>query len=149
MARISLDDVKAWVESSKLNPQALDQDHLDQLETEILARLGSVYNTSTWVDKASTPRLVQVIIAKAYTGWLYDKSYSENQVVSNNYARLIKNNAEMLIQGILDGTIEIPGVIAASPVAPSFYPTDASSAQQPTFDDPSLGPANFSLGKTF
>ena len=111
MARISIDDVKAWVEDSKLDPQALDLDHLDQIETEIFARINSVYNTTGWVDRTSTPRLIQVIIAKYYTGWLYDKFYSENQSDPNQYAQLVKQNAENLILGILDGTIEIPVVL--------------------------------------
>ncbi|SRR6266487_3629 len=149
MARISVDDVKAWVESTKLNPQALDLDQLSQIEEEIFARINSIYDVSGWIDRASTPRLIQVIIAKSYTGWLYDKFYSENQSDSNHYASLIKMNAETLILGILDGTIEIPGVIASNPASASFYPNDASSALIPTDQDMSLGPAKFSLGKVF
>jgi hypothetical protein len=149
MPRIAVDDVRAWVESSKLNVQAVDNNHCTQIEEEILARIGGVYDTSTWVDQGSTPRLIRVIIAKMYVGWLYDKLYSENQSVSNRYARLIKDNAETLIEGVIDGTIEIPGVTALSSQAATFYPNDASSALTPTADDPSLGPAKFSLGKTF
>ncbi|SRR5712691_2817715 len=149
MPRISIDDVKAWVEDSKLRPQALDLDHLSQLEEEILARIGGIYDTTVWLDKSTTPRLIQVIIAKTYTSWLYNKFYSENQGISNSYARMILNNAETLIAGILDGTIEVPGVVPSNPVGASFYPNDLSSVMTPTFDDPSLGPAKFSLGKVF
>lgn len=149
MARISIDDVQAWVENSKIVPPSLDLDHVDQIETEILARLGGVFDTSLWVDKATTPRLIQVIIAKTYTGWLYDKMYSENQSQPNIYSRMIKQNAEMLIDGILDGTIEIPGTPATTEQGPTFYPNDISSAQEPTFEDPSLGPAKFSMGRIF
>ena len=163
MARISVDDVKAWVESTKLDPQALDLDHLDQIESEIFARINSVYSVATWIDKASTPRLIQVIIAKTYTGWLYDKYYSENQSAPNQYSQLIKQNAEMLIQGILDGTIEIPGLPPDNPSSATFYPNDASSSIAPDnggYDtssglltpipgDTSTGPAKFSMGKRF
>lgn len=149
MSRISIDDVQAWVENSKLLPAAIDGDHLDHIETEVLARLSSVFDTSVWVDKATTPRLIQVIIAKMYAGWLYDKMYSENQSQPNIYSRLVKQNAEMLIDGILDGTIEIPGSPATNEQGPTFYPNDASSAMEPTFEDSSLGPAKFSLGRIF
>jgi|ERR1041384_2921449 len=148
MARVSLEDVQAWVEPTKLKPSSLDLDHLSQIEEEVLARIASAYDTSTWVDKSTTPRLIQVIIAKVYTGWLYDKFYSENQNYPNNYARMVRSNAENLIQGILNGTIEIPGVTTTISSA-VFYPNDASSALAPTTDDPSLGPAKFSLGKVF
>lgn len=149
MPRIKADDVRAWVESSKLNPQALDLVFLDQLEEEVLARVGSVYDTSTWVNDTNTPKLIKVIIAKTYSGWLYDKYYSENQSEPNNYSQMLKANAEMLIAGLVDGTIELPGVVPAAPQSASFYPNDASSAQEPTLEDPSLGPAKFSLGRVF
>lgn len=149
MSRISIDDVTAWVEDTKLHPAAIDGDHLDHIETEIFARINGVYDTSLWIDKATTPRLIQVIIAKTYAGWLYDKMYSENQSQPNIYSRLLKQNAEMLIDGILDGTIEIPGVPATTSQGPTFYPNDVSSAMTPTFEDPSLGPAKFSMGRLF
>lgn len=149
MPRITADDVRAWVESSKLNIQALDQDFLNQIETEVLARLSVVYDTSQWTDETNTPDLVKVIIAKTYTGWLYGKYYSENQSEPNEYAELVKANAEMLITGLVDGTIELPGVTPATPQGASFYPNDQSSAMEPTFEDPSLGPARFSLGRFF
>lgn len=162
MARISIYDVKAWVESTKLDPQALDLDHLSQIEEEILARLGTVYDTSTWVDKTTTPKLVQVIIAKTYTGWLYDKYYSENQNVPSEYAQLVKQNAETLIQGLVEQTITIPNTPTDSDHGAVFYPNDYSSSISPDtgFTDPSIapaiipgdtstGPAKFSMGRVF
>lgn len=149
MTRIDVDDVKAWVETTKLDPQDLNLIHLDQLETEVLARIGTVYNTSGWVDKPSTPRLIQVIIAKMYACWLYRKAYSENQSEGNAYAEMLAANAEMLIAGLIDGTIELPEVPGDSSQVASFYPTDYSSSLMPTREDPSLGPAKFSLGKVF
>lgn len=148
MPRILIDDVKAWVESTKLNPTSLDANLLGQLEEEILSRIGSAYDTSGWTDNTNTPNLVKVIISKSYAGWLYDKFYSENQSEPNEYAQMLKANAEMLIMGIIDRTIEIPNIPSGSPEA-SFYPNDASSALEPTLDDPSLGPAKFSLGRVF
>lgn len=149
MARVTISDVKGWVETTKLNPVALDPDLTPQLEEEVLSRIGTVYDTSTWTNETNTPNLVKVIIAKTYAGWLYDKYYSENQSEPNNYAQMLKANAEMLIAGLIDGTIELPNVTPATPQSASFYPNDASSAQEPTLDDPSLGPAKFSLGRVF
>lgn len=148
MPRINVDDVRAWVESTKLDPQALDLFLLQQLEEEVLAKLAIVYDTSGWTNEGNTPKLVKVIIAKTYAGWFYDKLYSENQSEPNEYAQMLKDNAKMLIMGIVDRTVEIPGATTSSAEA-SFYPNDASSALEPTFDDPSLGPAKFSLGRVF
>lgn len=150
MARITVDDVRGWVESSKLNITALDLNFLPQIETEVLARLGTVYDTVGWVDSTSTPSLVKVIITKMYAGWLYDKYYSENQAERNEYAQMLKDNAELLMTGLLDGTIEIPGTPATTNQGPSFYPNDISSARTPGEDgDWSLGPAKFSMGQIF
>lgn len=149
MTVITVEDVRGWVETTKLNIETLDLNFLPQLETELFARLGTVYSTTGWVDPASTPLLVRVIVAKYYAAWTYDRYYSENQSQSNEYADKIRMNADMLMGGLIDGTIELPGVTPVSVPNPAFYPNDASSAMEPTVDDPSLGPARFSLGKLF
>jgi len=147
--RITAAEAQGWGERTKLNLSTLDTDLCVQIEEEVLSRLGTVYDTSTWVDPTTTPRLVRVIIAKLYVAWFYDRQYSENQDQGNDYAALLRNNAEMLMTGLLDGTIEIPNTPADNPQQAAFYPNDASSAMEPTAEDPSLGPAKFSMGKMF
>lgn len=149
MALITPKEAQAWGEKTKLDFSTLDIDLLETLETEVLARVGLAYTTTTWVDPTTTPRLIRVIIAKMYVSWFYDRQYSENQDNGNDYAKLIRDNAEMLISGLVDGTIELPGVIATTTQTPTFYPNDASSALEATTDDPSLGPAKFSMGMRF
>lgn len=149
MARITLQYAQGWAEPTKLTLSALDVALLEQIEAEILARLSVGYVTTTWITPATTPILIQVIIAKTYVSWIYDRQYSENQEEGNDYAALLRQNAEMLISGLIDGIIDIPGIPSTGSGTPGFYPNDASSAMEPTFDDPSLGPAKFSMGKVF
>jgi hypothetical protein len=139
---------QGWAERTKLTIAALDQDLLGSIQDEVLGRLGSIADVTTWITPTTTPTIVQVIISKMYMAWQYDRQYSEDIEGGNNYADRLKMNAEMLMIGLLDGTIGLPGLpdIAGSPV---FYPTDASSAQAPTDLDPSLGPAAFSMGMRF
>jgi len=148
MSRITAREAQAWVEGTKLTISTLDTDLLELLEEEVIQQLASITDTSIWIDSTSTPRLVRVIISKMYVAWLYDRAYSEDIEQGNNYADRLKDNAQMLMTGLLAGTIELPGVpdISGSPV---FYPTDASSGMEPTSDDPSLGPAAFSMGMRF
>lgn len=148
-AHITKEEAQAWAEGTKLTISALDTELELHMATEVIVRLDSVADTSTWVDSTSTPKIVRTIISKLYVAWLYDRQYSEDIADGSAYADRLKANAEMLIMGILDGTIDIPGVIATGSGTPGFYPTDASSALTPTFDDPSLGPAAFSMGKMF
>lgn len=153
MARITLVEAQAWVEATKFTISSISTspnvDLLAEIEEEIIARVNSAYDTSTWVDETSTPKIVRVAIAKKFVAWAYRRAYSESLPDSDAaYSTLLDVNAEIIIQGIVDGSIEIPGI----PVVigePAFYPTDASSAQEPTVADPSLGPSKFSMGQVF
>lgn len=150
MSRITAAEAQGWAESTKLVLSSLDTALCDQIETEVITRLSSAYTTTGWTNDTTTPSIVKVAIAKMYVAWFYDRQYSENQEEGNDYAALLRANAEMIISGLIDGTIDIPGVPpVGSGAGPSFYPNDASSAQLPTHEDPSLGPAYFSMGKTF
>jgi hypothetical protein len=148
VSRITVKEAQAWAEGTKLIVTALDVDLLDHMEAEVITQLSSAFDTVTWVDEVTTPKLVRTIISKMYVSWVYNRQYSEDVDQGNNYAALLLLNATNLITGLLAGTIELPDTpdVAGSPV---FYPTDASSAQLPTRDDPSLGPAAFSMGMTF
>lgn len=153
MARITLLEAQAWAEATKFTIVSISTspnvDLLAEIEEEVIARVSSAYDTSTWVDATTTPRLVRVAIAKKFVCWAYRRQYSESIPDGDaSYATLLDQNAELVIQGIVDGSIEIPGVTVVIGL-PAFYPTDVSSAQQPTTDDPSLGPNKFSMGVTF
>jgi len=148
MPRISVAEAQAWAERTKLTIAALDLDLEANLAEEVVVRLGSAFDTSTWVSETTTPKLVRVIISKLYVAWEYDRQYSEDIEAGSNYASRLKDNAEMLMTGLIAGTIELPGLPDVSG-SPTFYPTDASSSMVPTFDDPSLGPAAFSMGMRF
>lgn len=152
MARVTVSEIQAWLEPTKLTLgplSATDQELLLHLEEEVLVRLTSVYTVTTWTDETNTPKIVRTIISKKFASWVVDKKYSENQEEGNDYAARLDANAEMLLTGLTENIIEIPGETASNPNTPSFYPTDASSAMEPTRDDPSLGPARFSMGKVF
>lgn len=149
MARVTLNEVKAWVEPTKLLITTLDTELLSHMEEEVLIQLSSVYDVGNWTNNTNTPKIVRTIISKIYSSFYIDKAYSENQDEGNDYAKRLQENANMLIAGLIDGTFEIPGIIPASPSNASFYPTDYSSSQTPTSDDLSLGGPYFSLGKSF
>lgn len=151
MARISQSEAQGWAELTKLTLPSLALDALlPQIETEVIARLNSIYDTSGWTNDTTTPAIVRVVIAKMYVAYYIDRQYSENQDETNDYATLLRTNADMLMEGLIDGTIDIPNETpVGAGIGPSFYPNDASSAQEPTLDDPSLGPAKFSMGKIF
>lgn len=153
MARITLLEAQAWVEATKFTiadiTSSPNVDLLLEIEEEVIARVSSAYDTSGWTDATNTPKLVRVAIAKKFVAWAYRRAYSESiGEVDANYSLLLDVNAETIIQGIVDGSIEIPNitVVVGEPI---FYPNDASSSLDPTTDDPSLGPSKFSMGQVF
>jgi hypothetical protein len=153
VARITFPEAQAWAEPTKLSMTDLDTDLLNQVEAQVLGRIGYAYpvDVLSWVDVASTPALVRNVIAMLYMSWYYDRQYSEDEGNLSDYARRLAAMAEMIIQGIIAGTIdlpEVPGTIGASG-GPGFYPTDASTASEPTAADMSLGPEAFSMGTRF
>lgn len=149
MARVTLPEVQGWLDPAKLTLGSLDTELDANLEEEIIDRLSVAYDTSVWTNSSNTPKLVKTIISKTYASWIIDRFYSEDQEEGNDYAARLNANAEMLITSLINGTITIPGTDPAFSRGPSYYPNDASSAQTPTSDDPSLGGPYFSLGRSF
>lgn len=148
MARITLNEARAWAEATKFVISTLDAELLAHVEEEVLARIGVAVDTTGWTSDSNTPKIVRTAISKFYVSLAYDRQYSEDISDGSAWAQRLMANAEMLISGIVDGTILIPGVetTAGDPI---FYPTDSSSAMSPTSEDPSLGPPAFSMGMVF
>lgn len=151
MPRIAAGDAQAWAEGTKLPIEQLDPALLSQVEVRVVARLTAAFpdDIATWASPETTPDIVKSVIAMLYVAWFYDRQYSEEQESLNDYAVLLRSQAEELITGILDGSIVIPGIVVPTLDGPAFYPDDASSSLCPTPYDRSLGDAKFSMGQVF
>lgn len=154
MARVTVEEVRALAERTKLTIQTMDTELLNHYEEEIIDRLSAQVDAATiatWLGPDTTPKLIRTIIARKYFAWFYFRQYSEDVGTSENtYAEKLDASAEMLLAGILDGSIPIPGSMLDLS-SPTFYPTDASSAMDPKDvpSDPSVGPASFSMTTTY
>jgi len=150
MARVTLAEIQGWLEPVKLTLPSIDAELLANLEEETLAKISTVYDVTGWTNSTNTPKLIRTIISKYYASWIMDRFYSENQDEGNDYAKRLCDNADSIVMSILNRTIIIPEVPSSSVSdAASYYPNDASSAQEPTIDNPSLGGPYFSLGRSF
>lgn len=149
MSRIVLVDAQAWAEGTKLTIDQFDPALLSQVEAQVLTTLDNSIDVSTWVDSTTTPDIVRSIIAMMYVSWLYDRTYSEDQDAGNDYAIMLRAQAQGLIAGINDSSVVIPGFPTENVGGPLFYPTDTSSALLPTTLNPELGPASFQMGRQF
>lgn len=148
MARITLEEAQAWAEETKLTLTALDADLLAQVETQVVGRLAAVTDdTESWVSTVTTPEMVRTVIAMFYVAWVYDRQYSEEQEQLNDYAVLLRAQGEALLQGMLDGSIDLPGVEPTG--QPAHFPTDESSLREPSPLAPADGPGSFFMGRVF
>ena len=144
-------EANAWADHVKLSVTSVDSELEAAQAVEVLSRIGTVYAVSGWTDPLTTPSLVRKIIAMKYVGWLFQRTYSEDAPISD-YGLLLIAQAENLIDGIIAGTLALPGsttVDGQITGSPAFYPNDASSALTPTSEDRSLGPNSFSMGQVW
>jgi hypothetical protein len=152
MARIEIGDARSWAEETKLNIRKLDLGLLQDVETQVMSRLTSAYPVSapTWVSSSTTPALVKNIISMLYVSWFYNRQYAEDESNTNDYARLLEARANEMIDSLVAGTLTLVEVVVeGGHRSGSSYPNDTSSSFWPTSDDPSLGPARFSMGQVF
>lgn len=147
MAHIEVTDAQAWAEESKLSISELDPELEDAVATGIIARLAGSFNTAPWIDNTNTPKLVRKIIAMAYVAWFISRAYSSDEG-RNDYSQRLLAMVNDLIEGLIAGSIIL---VDDDPInllngVAQFYPTDASSALEPTAEDRSLGGPVFTMG---
>lgn len=159
--RIDVSDAQAWAEQTKLPIDALFDNLEGQIETRILARLEAGFDVSTWVSPSTTPAIVKTIFAMYYVAAIYDRNFSEDRDDNTDpYAAQLRIDAGDLVEGILDGSVVIDGLLVASNHAdPVGFPTDGSSTpniyqgvrygSHREFGDASAQPPMFSVGMRF
>lgn len=155
MPHILVGEAQAWLNDNKLDLGAsftTDQTELeDQISTQVLSRLDSRFDVSTWTDNSNTPALVRTIIAMLFVAWYYDQVYSDDEE-ANAYAALLRQYAEANIEAILNGSqvlVEVDPDTTADLGLPAFFPNDLSSSQEPTTENPSDGGPSFLMGQVF
>jgi hypothetical protein len=136
---VTLSQVQAWLQINKYDLQVSDVDaEQEQLAADVvLSALTVRYDTDTWVDSSTTPGMVLRMIAMLTASYTLRKAISEDDGIAL-YADWLERRVQMLIDGIVSGAIDIPGV-DPDPNAPAsssigFFPTDA--ATQLWEDDP-------------
>lgn len=155
MAHIDVADAQSWLETTKLSISALDTDLEAEVVSKVLGRLAIVYDTSTWIDEDSTPALVKTAIAMLYSGWFYDRQYSESSD-TNQYALRLKADAMTILDGLVEGSLTLPDqppTTSDDRNRPAFFPTDFSSRQDPVEgardETASWGGPSFNIGKVW
>ena len=147
MSNIVMQEAQAWCEKTKLNlGTSLDDELEASITAQVIGQVAQVYETSSWVDPDTTPRLVRTVIAMLYVSWIYDRTYSEDADPSS-YGALLRSRAEALLASIISGGVTLPEITPSVDTGqPAFYPTDASTEDEASDDDASAGPEKFTMG---
>lgn len=123
---VTLPEVQQWLESTKMTLATVDTELAESARLMAFSDISSAYDTSTWVDSLTTPKLVRAVISMLVAAWEYQRAYSEED--GTNYGDKLEARAMLLMQGIAAGTTELeelPGV-GSSSGSPVFYPDDST-----------------------
>jgi hypothetical protein len=145
MAAVTLPEVQAWLETTKMQLDAFDPELEATARTMVFGKVGATYDTTGWTDETDTPKLVRSIIAMYVAAWTYNRQYSEEDPDGSGYAKWLIGMADQALEGVASGNVNLPEVPAgAEPVsAPSFYPDDTTGSLYPE------EAARFTIGKVF
>lgn len=132
MAHVTVAQVQQWLNSSKypLNLASLPTEQEHGAAEGVFAALEQRYDTSTWVDEATTPSLVRHIIAMLCASSLLRIAISEDDGIAK-YCDWLDKRAQTLVDGLVSGALVLvdaptdPEAPAAASI--SFWPTQAAT----------------------
>jgi hypothetical protein len=128
---VSIAEVQSWLDAGKLSLAANDPLPEEQnAATMVLARLTPVYpdNVPTWINTATTPLIVRVVISALTASYRYNKIYSEEEDSGNRYASKLEGRALELLSMLVNGDLAITEVPTIVTFDPLFWPDDTTGA---------------------
>lgn len=130
MAVVTLPEVQQWLETTKMSLAAVDPELSESARLVVFGKVSGTYDTSEWVDVATTPKLIRATIGKLVAAWEYLKAYGEED--ESTYGSRMERQVYELLKEIDNGNVlleEYPE-IAGTLSEPVFYPNDESNASE-------------------
>jgi len=157
MSYLSVSEIQSWLQATKHVISAVDTNLEEAAFEKIVGKVGRRYDTSTWVDTATTPTMIINLMAMQVAADEYRKWVSENRG-EPDYSDSLDERIMRLCEGIADGSIILfdgSDEISPSPDTslggtPAGFPTDAATEAYDTlpFDDGSA-PRVFQMNMRF
>jgi hypothetical protein len=126
-----------WLQRTKYQVVDIDDEIDDLAANAVITALTRRYDTTTWVDTASTPPLAVNLINMLYASYWLRRSTSEDDGAAT-YCDWLDKRADAMIKGLTSGNLDLPGVDpdedSADVGVPEFWPTQA--ATDLWFEDP-------------
>jgi hypothetical protein len=150
MSYLQITDINNWLAITKYSVSEVNSGMEDAAVALVFGALDTRYDIAVWVDEASTPDLIQSVLAMLIAAWEYDRAVGEDDGEGQSYASRLERRAMQLLGALADGSIVVPGVIQQDIEGPAFFPTDDSTT---LFDsdphNPDATPMAFSMNKVF
>ena len=127
---IAVAEVAQWIASDRLHIDRHDYDLVDTAKTKVYAAVDLVYDTSTWVDRASTPDIIRKIISLLVASYIYNKAYADSADGTSAYGNKLERMADSLLEGVIDGTISLVDEEQVKTSNPAFWPDDTTGSSQ-------------------
>lgn len=97
--------VNAWTDRDRFNLIAIDDNLEYQIASQVIERASQVFDTSTWADTATTPKIIISIIAMQYAGRSYQSKTLDNISEMDNYGSKLIDDSNLLLDKIIMGEI--------------------------------------------
>lgn len=119
---ITTNELNQFLPTGKLtltDAQASNEDELEATESAtVFGSLSSEFPVTEWIaDPTTIPLLVRSLIAMRMAGRIYLRTTSDTDAEENNYGRMLLTDAELLMGGLLAGTIAIDYAAASANIA--------------------------------
>lgn len=134
-------DVQIHLPVDKLKIEEIPDDLSDaKRDAERIVRgylTGSVdaLTLASWDTPDHTPDTIRAIAGRLCAALIYRVRYSEATTEYAEYAQMLYNEAMMMLQRIVDGTLDIPGVLTPQFDNTYFEPNALSSDPKFAMDD--------------
>lgn len=159
MSYLDAADIQPWLNKTKFTITTVDVTHEQTIVNFVFGKLSQRYDTSTWLDAASTPELIKNLLSMLVASAHLRRAVSEEDGLTK-YADWLEYRATKVCDDIVAGSIDIPGVdpdstssLGGSSV---FFPTDTATTlweEDHEFDGSSLAegaaPMVFTMGQRF
>lgn len=156
MAYFLLSDVNQWLARSKYDARIIEPEVEKAVKDAGFGIVSLRYNTTTWVDQATTPRLVWTALSMIYAAWWLQRQIGDDTEaeIGQTYPIRLEARGMAILNGIATELIDLPEADPDPELVgyktALFFPTDEST-QLAEDDpcDPNGTPRVFSMGTRF
>jgi hypothetical protein len=150
MSYLSTQDVQTWLQNTKYKISSVEEGFESAAVAYTFAEVAQRYDTSTWLNSASTPQLILTLLSMQVAAYELRRAAGEEDG-RTTYADALDSRASAMCSAIVSGAVILPGAVVSDTGAlglgPSFFP-DFGADQRDPMDD-TFAPLYFTMKHEF